>query len=123
MGKSLAVALATVLGLLTAGGLGLLAGLAPVFHWELAGLVVAIWAAVGGALAGAAGAASGKVGIGVAVAVLLGGGAFLLLSRGEAQPAALTLWGTVTDAAAAGVAGAVGVILGKPPRTAPVPRA
>jgi len=113
MGKLGAVVIAAVVGLLVAGALGLLVGQAPVFHWEMAGLVVAFVAGLGGLVAGTSGAASGKVGVGVAVGVLLGGGAFLLMSVGQEYPPALTFWGTVTVAAAAGVAGAIGGILGR----------
>jgi hypothetical protein len=112
MGKVVAVIIAAAVGLLVAGALGLFVGQAPVFQWEMAGLFLVAVAAAAGALAGAAGAASGKVGVGVAVGVLLGGAAWLLTSIENQQPAPLLFWGTVTAAAAAGVAGAIGGILG-----------
>jgi hypothetical protein len=123
MGKVVAVISAAVVGLLVAGALGLLVGQAPVFHWEMAGLFVMAVSAAAGALAGAAGAASGRVSVGVAVGVLLGGAAWLLTSiERNQQPAALLFWGTVTAAAAAGVAGAVGGILGRRARVTSHPR-
>jgi hypothetical protein len=113
VGKILAVVLAAAAGLLVAGGLGFVAGEAPVFHWEMAGLVVALLAAAGGAVAAGSGAGSGKPGVGAAVGSLLTGMAFVLLSIGEQHPVALTFWGVVVVAVAAGVAGAVGGGIGK----------
>jgi hypothetical protein len=113
MEKFITVVLAAVVGGLVAGALGLLIGQAPVFQWEMAGLFVIAEAAVAGAIAGAAGAASGRVAVRAAVGVLLGGAAWLLLSIDTQWPAALIFWGTVTMAAAAGIAGAVAGILGR----------
>jgi hypothetical protein len=113
MGKLLAVIGATACGLVTAACIGLVAGQAPVFHWELAGLVVAVVSAASGAIAGGAGAASGKVAVGVVTGVLLGGAGFFLVSIGQQHPPALTFWGSVAVAAAAGIAGAVGGLIGR----------
>jgi hypothetical protein len=120
MRKLLAAILAAVIGLAVAGALGLLAGQAPVFHWEMAGLFVAGDAAVAGAIAGAVGAASGRWGIGAGVGSLLGGATFILLSLGEQHPPlALTFWGTVAVAVAAGAAGALGGVIGRGTSRAP----
>src|SRR5262249_574602 len=78
MGKILASTVAAVVGVVCAGLIGLIAGQAPVFHWEMAGLVVALVAAVGGAAAGAAGAASGNATLGACAGALSGGALFTL---------------------------------------------
>jgi hypothetical protein len=113
MGKILASTVAAVAGVVCAGLIGLVVGQAPVFHWEMAGLVVAFVAAVGGAVGGAAGAASGNAALGACAGALSGGALFALLSFGQEHPPALTLWGTVTAAAAAAIAGVLGGAIGR----------
>jgi hypothetical protein len=113
MAKSIAVVVAGAVGLVVAGVLGLLAGQAPVFHWEMAGLVVAVVAAVGGLVAGAVGAASARAGVGASVGALIGGAGFALASFGQQHPPALTLWGIVATAGAAAVAGELGGAIGR----------
>jgi hypothetical protein len=110
MGKLIAILGAAIAGLLVAGALGFLAGQAPVFHWEMAGLILAVLSAVGGAVAGAAGAASGKLSIGACAGALGGGSLFALayLSQDGPTPPALLFWGTVTAALAAAISGLLG---------------
>jgi hypothetical protein len=110
MGKLIAILGAAIAGLLVAGALGFLAGQAPVFHWEMAGLILAVLSAVGGAVAGAAGAASGKLSIGACAGALGGGSLFALayLTQDGPTPPALLFWGTVTAALAAAISGLLG---------------
>jgi hypothetical protein len=113
MGKVIAVIVAGGVGFVVAGVLGMLVGQAPVFHWELAGLVLAIEAAVAGLVAGVVGAASGRIVVGACVGVLIGGAGFALAKLGQQQPPALMLWGIVAAAAAAAVAGGLGGAIGR----------
>jgi hypothetical protein len=113
MQKLLAVLIAAIVGLGAGGGLGLLLGQAPVFHWEMAGLVVAVVAAGGGTIAAATGTLSGRVTVGAGVGAVLAGAVFLLLSLTAEHPAAVTLSGTAAAAAAAAFAGALGGAIGR----------
>lgn len=114
MGKSVAVVVAGGgVGLVVAGVLQMLVGQAPVFHWEMANLVLTILAAVAGLIAGLVGAAFARIGVGACVGVVIGGAGYALLSFGQQQPAALTFWGIVSAGVAAGIAGGLGGAIGR----------
>jgi hypothetical protein len=107
MRKTLAVCVATVGGGFVAGTLGLLAHESfPVFHWELAGLALILFSALGGAITALA-VGSGRAGTGILVGALFAGLLFACASMADRHPSELTVWGAVVVLTAAVIAGGV----------------
>lgn len=74
-----------ILGLLSGGLIGMIAGYAPVFHWEMAGLALIPFTCLGGLTGGVLGATRGLV-LGLVVGSLSFGTLWLMLSKTATLP-------------------------------------
>ncbi len=73
------------LGLFSGGVIGVIAGFIPVFHWEMAGLVLIPFTCLGGLIAGTLGATRGLV-IGAVAGSLSFGTLWLIFSKTATLP-------------------------------------